>query len=94
MIKNYHDFLAVINVKCSQYEQIPEEHLSYTGRNVHDLYKAVRFNACFSSNATELLELLHDDDDVAIIKCSTESEFRTILRCLERLAAEERIPTT
>ena len=94
MIKTYPEFIAVVDAKCALYEQIPEEHLSYTGKNVHDLYKAVKFNICFASDATELLEMLREDEDVEKIQIAARAEHRQILRCLERLAATERIPTT
>lgn len=94
MIKTYSDFLAVVNVKCAQYDQIPENHLSFTGLKVYELYKAVKFNTCFASDATELLDMLHTDEDVEDIAKHASSEHRQILRCLERLAAAERIPNT
>ena len=94
MIKTYSDFTAVVSGKCSLYAQIPDEHLSDEGANVYKLYKLVQFNACFSSNATELLDLLHTDEDVEDIAKHAKSEHRQITRCLERLAAAENVPTT
>lgn len=94
MIKTYPEFIAVVDAKCAQYEQIPEEHLSFTGKNVHDLYKSVKFLACFASNAAELLEMMREDEDVDKIKIAAKSEHRMILRCLERLAAAEILEPT
>lgn len=94
MIKTYPEFIAVVDAKCAQYEQIPEEHLSFTGKNVHSLYKVVKFLICFTSDATELLAMMHEDDDVETLKITAGSELRKIIRCLEWLAASENIPTT
>ena len=95
MIKTYTDFLAVVNTKCAQYDQIPEDHLSFTGQKVYGLYKAVKFNTCFASDATELLSLLGDDEDVEEATKYVGSEYRKIIRCLEWLAFSENLaPTT
>lgn len=95
MIKTYSDFTAVVSGKCSLYGQIPDEHLSYEGANVYKLYKLVNFNACFASNATELLDLLQTDEDLEGIAKNAKSELRQIIRCLERLASKESLaPTT
>lgn len=95
MIKTYSDFTAVVSGKCSLYAQIPDEHLSYEGANVYKLYKLVNFNACFASNATELLDLLQTDEDLEGIAKNVKSELRQIIRCLERLASKESLaPTT
>lgn len=95
MIKTYSDFTAVVSGKCSLYGQIPDEHLSLEGANVYRLYKLVNFNACFASNATELLDLLHTDEDVEDIAKYAKSEHRQIFRCLERLVSKEDLdPTT
>lgn len=91
-MKTYPEFLAVISNKIDLYEQIPEGHLSVTGNNVFDLYKAVFFNTGFASNATELLELVMEDEDVANFARFAGVEYRKIRRCLERLAATENVP--
>lgn len=94
MITTYPDFTAVVSGKCSLYAQIPDEHLSIEGTNAYKLYKLVQFNACFASNATELLDLLHTDEDVEDIAKYAKSELRQIIRCLERLASKEGLDTT
>lgn len=94
MIKTYSDFLNVVNSKLALYAQIPESHLSIEGTKTYELYKNVSFNICFSSDATELLALVIEDEDIAEAAKYAGSEFRQIRRCLERLAATERIPTT
>lgn len=89
MIKTYSDFLAVCDRKCELYAQIPEDHLSLEGTKVYELYKIVKFNACFASDATELLQMLNEDEDVEAASKYAGSEFRQIRRCLERLASAE-----
>lgn len=89
MIKTYSDFTAVLSGKCSLYAQIPDRQLSLEGQKVYELYKNVMFDSCFASNATELLELLHTDEDVAEAAKYAGAEHRMILRCLECLAAAE-----
>lgn len=93
MIKTYSDFTAVVSVKCSLYGQIPDRHLSLEGQQVYELYKNVMFDSCFASDATELLDLLHTDEDVEAASKYAGAEYRKIIRCLERLASTERIPT-
>ena len=94
MVNTYPEFLDVIKSKTALYEQIPEEYLTCEGTSVRDLYKAVLFNTGFASNATELLNLLNDDEDVAFEAKHAASEYRMIRRCLERLVAAETVPTT
>ena len=94
MVKTYPEFLDVIKSKTALYEQIPEEYLTCEGTSVRDLYKAVLFNTGFASNATELLNLLIDDEDVEFEAKHAASEYRMIRRCLERLVAAETVPTT
>lgn len=94
MVKTYPEFLDVITSKVVLYEQIPEEYLTCEGTCVRDLYKAVLFNTGFASNATELLNLLLDDEDVAFEAKRAVSEYRMIRRCLERLVDAETVPTT
>lgn len=96
MVKTYPEFLDVITSKTELYEQIPEEHLTFAGKNVFELYKAVLFVTGFASNAAELLALLNEDEDVAFQAQyeGADSEYRKIRRCLERLAAPETVPTT
>lgn len=94
MIKTYPEFIAVVDTKCALYAQIPEKHLSVEGKYTHDLYKAVEFNVCFASNATELLEMLNDDKAVENVKAFAGPELRQITRCLERLAAAENLDHT
>ena len=60
---------------------------------MYELYKNVMFDSCFASDATELLALLHEDEDVAEAAKYAGAEYRKIIRCLERMAATERIPT-
>lgn len=93
MMKTYSEFINVVNSKVALYDQIPEEHLSVEGKNVYNLYKTVQFNACFASNATELLALLNDEDIEAAGQYAG-SELRQIHRCLERLADLETAPAT
>lgn len=93
MIKTYSDFTAVVSGKCSLYAQIPDRHLTVEGQQVYELYKNVMFDSCFASNATELLDLLHTDEDVEAAAKYAGAEHRKILRCLERLAAAENVPT-
>ena len=94
MIKTYTAFLEVCEDKRKLYARIPDDHLSLEGAKVYELYKAVHFDACFASNATELLEMLTEDEDVAEAAKWAGSEFRQIRRCLERLAASERPNST
>ena len=94
MIKTYSDFTAVVSGKCALYSQIPDEHLSYEGTNVYKLFKLLQFNACFAATAAELLDLLRTDEDMEDIANHAKSEHRQIIRCLERLASAEGIPTT
>lgn len=93
MIKTYSDFTAVVSGKCSLYGQIPDRHLSVEGQQVYELYKNVMFDSCFSSNATELLDLLFTDEDVVEAAKYAGAEYRKIIRCLERLASAESLPT-
>lgn len=91
MLKTYAEFINVVNNKIAVYAQIPEKHLSIEGQKVYELYKAVEFLACFTSNATELLDLLIEDEDVKNAAEFADHEFRTIRRCLENLAAAENV---
>ena len=91
MMKTYSEFLAVVNSKIDLYAQIPEGHLSQEGQKVYELYKAIEFLVCFASNATELLGMLNDDEDVAKAAEYAGSELRKIRRCLESLAAAENV---
>lgn len=91
-MKTYSEFLEVVNGKLALYAQIPERHLSVEGQKVYELYKAIEFLVCFASNATELLDMLNDDEDVTLIAKYIDSEYKKILRCLARLAAEENTP--
>lgn len=94
MVKTYPEFIDVINSKIALYAQIPEEHLSIEGTSVYALYKTVKFNICFASNASELLVLLNEDEHVEFHANYVGTEYRSIRRCLERLAAAETAPTT
>lgn len=94
MVKTYTEFLVVVDAKLSMYEQIPDKHLSMEGRKAHGLYKDVKFLSCFASDATELLGMLHEEADVEAAKVFVGPEVRQIMRCLERLAAAESLPTT
>ena len=88
-MKTYSEFIDVVNSKVALYVQIPEKHLTCEGSIVRDLYKAVLFNTGFASNATELLALLNEDDDVEFYANHAVFEYSKIHRCLERLAASE-----
>lgn len=88
-MKTYSEFINVVNNQVAMYSQIPERYLSIEGQKVYELYKAVEFLACFTSNATELLALLKDDEDVAKAAEFAGAELRKIRRCLEGLATEE-----
>ena len=88
-MKTYSEFIEVVNGKIALYSQIPERHFSVEGQKVYELYRAVEFLACFTSNATELLSMMTEDDDVATAGKYADSEYRKICRCLERLANEE-----
>jgi len=92
-MKTYSEFIEVVNSKIALYSQIPERHFSVEGQKVYELYRAVEFLSCFTSNATELLSMMTEDEDVATAAKYTESEYRKILRCLERLAAAENVQT-
>lgn len=89
MMKSYSEFLAVVDSKIALYAQIPESYLSIEGQKVNELYKAVEFLVCFASNATELLGMLNDDEDVAKAAEHAGAELHKIRRCLENLAAAE-----
>lgn len=89
MMKSYSEFLAVVESKLNLYSQIPERHFSVEGQKVYELYRAIEFLVCFASNATELLGMLEDDEDVKTAAKYTEAEYNKIRRCLERLAAAE-----
>ena len=91
-MKSYSEFVDVVNSKVALYKQIPERHFSVEGQKVYELYRAIEFLICFTSNATELLGMLNDDEDVQIAAKYTESEYRKIRRCLESLAAAEEAP--
>lgn len=93
MIKTYSDFINVVNSKLALYAQIPESYLSIEGTKAYELYKNVSFNSCFASNATELLALVIEDEDVEAAAKYAGSEYRQIRRCLERLAAAENLQT-
>ena len=90
-MKTYSEFLEVVNSKIALYAQIPERHFSVEGQKVYELYRAVEFLVCFASNASELLAMLIDDEDVKIAAKYTEAEYNKIRRCLERLAAAENL---
>ena len=92
MMKSYSEFLAVVESKIALYSQIPERHFSVEGQKVYELYRAIEFLVCFASNATELLGMLNDDEDVKTAAKYTEAEYNKIRRCLERLAAAEKAP--
>lgn len=95
MMNTYPEFLAVCDAKCSLYGQIPDRYLTVEGQKVYELYKNVMFDGCFASNATELLSLLIEDEDVAAAAKYAGSEYRKIIRCLERLVSKEDLaPTT
>lgn len=91
MTKNYNDFLNIVNRKIDLYKHIPERHLSIEGRGVYELYKAVDFLTGFTSNATEMLEMLNDDEGVEAAAQFAGSELRKIRRYLENLAAAENV---
>lgn len=91
MITTYPEFLAVCESKCKMYKTIPDRYLSIEGQQVYALYNAVEFNACFASDATELLEMLSEDETVANAAQFAGSELRKIRRCLERLAKTEQV---
>ena len=91
-MKSYSEFLAVVDSKIALYAQIPESYLSIEGQKVYELYKAVEFLICFASNATELVGMLNDDEDVAKAAEYAGAELHKIRRCLERLAAAEKAP--
>ena len=88
-MKTYSEFLEVVNSKIALYSQIPERHFSVEGQKVYELYKAIEFLICFASNASELLAMMNDDEDVATASKYTDAEYKKICRCLERLANEE-----
>lgn len=89
MTKTYADFLNVVQTKVDLYAQIPERHLSVEGRSVYELYKAVEFLACFTSNATELLTMMTDDEEVTEAAKYAAAELRKIRRVLENLSTAE-----
>lgn len=91
MITTYPEFLAVCESKCKMYKTIPDRYLSIEGQQVYALYNAVEFNACFASDATELLDMLNEDETVANAEQYAGSELRKIRRCLERLAKTESV---
>ena len=93
-MKTYSEFIDVVNSKIALYSQIPERHFSVEGQKVYELYRAVEFLTCFASNATELLPMLSEDEDVATAAKYVESEYKKIIRCLERLAKEEAASAT
>ena len=88
-MKTYSEFIEVVNGKIALYSQVPERHFSVEGQKVYELYRAVEFLACFASNATELLSMMTEDEDVATAGKYADAEYRKIRRCLERLANEE-----
>lgn len=92
-MKTYSEFINVVNSKTALYSQIPERHFSVEGQKVYELYKAVEFLACFTSDASELLAMMIEDEDVTLAGKHADSEYRKICRCLERLAAAEKVPT-
>ena len=94
MVKTYSEFIDVINSQTALYAQIPDEYLTCEGSCVYKLYKAVQFDTCFASNASELLALVSDDEDVDFYAKYAEKEYRKLHRCLESLAAAENVPTT
>ena len=94
MIKTYSDFLAVVSGKCSLYAQIPSEHLNFQGEQTYALYRSVQFTACFADSASELLNLMPSDKDMEDNATYAGTEYRQIMRCLERLAAAENVPAT
>lgn len=88
-MKTYSEFLDVVDSKIALFAQIPERYLSIEGQKAYELYKAVGFLAGFTSNATEMLDMLKDDEDVEAAAKYAGSELRKIRRCLECLAASE-----
>ena len=90
MTKSYNDFLNIVKRKIDLYKHIPERHLSFEGRGVYDLYKTVDFLTGFASNATEMLEMMIDDEDIEAAAQLAGSELRKIRRYLENLAADEK----
>lgn len=91
MITTYPEFLAVCESKCKVYKTIPDRYLSIEGQQVCALYNAVQFNACFASDARELLEMLSEDEAIENVAQFAGSELRKIRRCLERLAKTESV---
>ena len=91
MKKTYTDFLEIVKRKIDLYTHIPERHLSIEGRGICELYKAVDYLACFTSNAAELLEMLSDDKDVEEAAKYSGGELQKITRHLKNIADDEKL---
>lgn len=89
MMKTYSEFIDVVNSKTALYAQIPEKHLSVEGMKVYDLYKAIEFLACFTTCASELLDMMKEDEEIKTAAQFVDKEHRKIIRCLDSLAAAE-----
>lgn len=93
MVKDFQEFVEVIDERCERYGSIPPEFLNDAGREVVQMYGQVVSDICFAGSATELLFIIQELQESPQYDPDTigaRREFRSMMACLRRLAENEK----
>lgn len=90
MVKDFQEFVRVIEARRLQYGAIPEELLSPAGIEVRDMYRQADNDIAFAEAPADLLAIIENAPQYDLKTDGARRELRAMLACLRRLAQNEK----
>ena len=90
MVKNYQEFVRVVEARLLQYGAIPAEFLSPAGIEVRDMYRQADNDIYFAETASDLLAIIENAPQYDLKNDGARRELKSMLACLRRLAQNEK----
>lgn len=90
MVKDFQEFVRVIEARRLQYGAIPAELLSPAGAEVREMYRQADSDIAFAETASDLLAIIENAPQYNLKNDGARREFKSMLTCLRRLAQNEK----
>ena len=90
MVKDFQEFVKVVEARRLQYGAIPVELLSPAGIEVRDMYRQLDSDIAFADAAFDLLAIIENAPQYILKNDGARREFKSMLTCLRRLAQNEK----
>lgn len=90
MVKDFQEFVRVVEARRLQYGAIPAELLSPAGVEVRDMYRQLESDIAFAETAFDLLAIIENAPQYDLKNDGARRELKAMLACLRRLAQNEK----